>query len=368
MSWTKVLIINISVFIVLLVGLEMFAGIGRVMIGKQFKLPTLVAIGPCEEMRTDVLLSHVPNHQNLCSIDAGYTDGEYVRYNVSSEEKPTLMLLGGSTTSGFYQKLYGQTYPKYLADLLASQYSVLNGGVGGYSSLQELYKLIRDGARINGLNTVISLNGSNELPGYHGIEEVRKSNHPFLTKIQFDMNLQQRWIDQRGSFSIYSLFPNLLSLTSYLKTELVPVDLKAYSNLSVMNPIELSAAERWERNVTRMHAVAKSQGVTYFVFLQPTLGLLGPQSLPTKGSPDDLLLNSLSRSYLTDLRLIFNELKKRCATIEYCFDISDKVPPTGHMYSDPRHHNADGNRILASVIADRLSLVDNSIPTSVDHE
>ena len=35
---------------------------------------------------------------------------------------------------------------------------------------------------------------------------------------------------------------------------------------------------------------------------------------------------------------------------ERLVDISDQVGPTGNMYNDPRHHNAQGNRILADVI------------------
>ena len=150
-------------------------------------------------MRTDVLLNHVHNGGNECNILGGkVVNNEYVEYDVSNNKDPVLLTLGGSTTDGFYQQISsGETYPKKLAELAINDFKILNGGTGAYGSLQELYKFMRDGPRIKNLKLVISLNGSNELPNYHGNNEDRKYNYPFLTEIQKDMNKNQIWIDQR---------------------------------------------------------------------------------------------------------------------------------------------------------------------------
>ena len=197
MSWTKVITINFFVLIFLIILVELMAGVLRIAIGKQYLFPS-IATAFCNEMKTDVLLSHVHDHRSRCQIKGGYIEGEYVRYNVSNSAIPILLTLGGSTTDGFYQDISaGDTYPYYLADFLSEDYQIMNGGVGGYSSLQELYKVIRDAPRIDNLHTVVSLNGINEIPDYHGFNEIRKLEHPFLTSVQVQMNIKQTWVDQR---------------------------------------------------------------------------------------------------------------------------------------------------------------------------
>jgi hypothetical protein len=116
--------------------------------------------------------------------------------------------------------------------------------------------------------------------------------------------------------------------------------------------------------VTRMHAILQAQGVQYLVFLQPTMGLVGPQSSPPEGSADEVQFNRLVKrhtidSYFDVLRSLYSELRQHCSELSYCFDISNEVPPSGNVYNDPRHHNSDGNRMLAEVIAQQLRASDN---------
>ena len=370
MSWIRIILINFIVFLVLIVLIEPLAGVGRIIIGRQFVFPQFVKFDPCREMRTDVLLGHVPNHQG-CIIKGGSAEGEYVRYNVSDTDKPVLITLGGSTTTGFMQDISdGDTYPSYLAKLMVDDYQVLNGGVGGYSSLQELYKVIRDAPRIEGLHTVVSLNGINDMPDYHGSNEIRRIYFPFLTAAQTQMNDEQIWIEQSHGLSIQGLMPNFFSLVRALSRifELptnineLPTNINELpTNITVSNPVALDAGDRWLSNVTRMHAILQAQGVQYLVFLQPTMGLVGPQSSPPEGSADEVQFNKLVKrqtidSYFDVIRSLYSELRQHCSELSYCFDISNEVPPSGNVYNDPRHHNSDGNRMLAEVIAQQLIL------------
>ena len=374
MSWIRIILINFIVFLVLIVLIEPLAGVGRIIIGRQFVFPDFVKFDPCREMRTDVLLGHVPNHQG-CIIKGGSAEGEYVRYNVSDTDKPVLITLGGSTTTGFMQDISdGDTYPSYLAKLMVDDYQVLNGGVGGYSSLQELYKVIRDAPRIEGLHTVVSLNGVNDMPDYHGPNEIRRIYFPFLTASQTQMNDEQVWINQSHDLSIQGLMPNFFSLVRALSRIFEsptninesPTNINELpTNLTVSNPVALDAGDRWLSNVTRMHAILQAQGVQYLVFLQPTMGLVGPQSSPPEGSADEVQFNKLVKrqtidSYFDVIRSLYSELRQHCSELSYCFDISNEVPPSGNVYNDPRHHNSDGNRMLAEVIAQHLRASDNS--------
>ena len=361
MHWVKLVAVHIIGSILFLTIIELGSGTIRFLLGYEFLAPLFSNTDnntspshPCIEMKTDVLLSHVPNTQDLCQPKEGKVVGEYVSYDVSTSEKSVILTLGGSTTSGFYQHFSnGDTYPKLLADLVKEDYSVLNGGVGGYSTLQDLYKFIRDGSRIKNLAFVISLNGINELPNYQGANTDRATLYPFLTRIQHQMNTDQIWIDQRMYTTYVSkLLPNIISFFSYIARNktLHP------GEIIVSDPVMLSvdAADRWEKNITRLHRLVALEGASYMVFLQPTMGLVGLQSKAPVGSSDEELLLSIDEQYLISLQRLYGELKNRCSKYEYCYDISDAVPPTGNVYSDARHHNQRGNKLLAMTIRDSL--------------
>ena len=75
---------------------EIGAGFSRILIRKNFiplfsqdwlkKDENLLPLShPCFEMKTQVLLSHIPNNPNKCKIKYGKSIGEYVVYNFSSK-------------------------------------------------------------------------------------------------------------------------------------------------------------------------------------------------------------------------------------------------------------------------------------------
>ena len=109
-------------------------------------------------------------------------------------------------------------------------------------------------------------------------------------------------------------------------------------------------AERWEINVKRMNALVKLEGASYLVFLQPTMGIDGPQSYPAPNSRDQILFNRKDKLYFENINKLYKELKMRCSKLDFCVDISDIAPPSGDVYFDARHHNAKGNKIIANEI------------------
>ena len=62
----------------------------------------------------------------------------------------------------------------------------------------------------------------------------------------------------------------------------------------------------------------------------------------------------MNPEYLNEIRDLYKQLKFRCSKLKFCIDISDEVKPTGNVYSDPRHHNSEGNKILAKIIYDYI--------------
>ena len=406
----KIIIINLLVFIFIIIFLEVGFGILRLFIGKEYFMPQIITgklenitspFHPCNEMRTDVLLSHVNNHKNLCKIKDGEIFGEYVSYNFSSLEKPILLTLGGSTTSGFYQHYAnGNTYPRILAEISRDKYHVLNGGVGAYSSLQEMLKFMRDGPRFKNLAIVVSLNGINELPDYHGPNLERGMDYPFLTNLQNTMNKKEIWIDQKVRTQISNrlvrYLPNIVN--SYLGINHILSQKKIERNDDKKNLVNknnlseekkvtnnilsndtklltsnddqlfkninndlfffyaLGAADRWEANVKRLNALVNLQGAKYYLFLQPALGLKGIQSEPKKNSRDETIFRMVKNktNYIKRINDLYFVLKTRCKKLSFCFDISNEVPPTGNMYYDERHHNEKGNELLANIIFEKI--------------
>lgn len=116
-----------------------------------------------------------------------------------------------------------------------------------------------------------------------------------------------------------------------------------------------SAVDRWVANVSSMHAEAESMGAEYFVFLQPTMGLEGLQSrIAPEGSSDWQLQKKhprlLDDNYIRSLNDFYSEAQKECRDLHFCVDITEIGPPEGDAYHDPRHHNENGNELIAENI------------------
>ena len=370
------LILIFLLLIIIPILFEIGFGVGRLIIGKDFKIPYFLKKieidspnHPCNEMKTDTFFGHVKRSPYKCKPLGGSALGEYVDYEFSKNDKPVLITLGGSTTSGFYQFISnGETYPYWLAKISKNDYRVINGGIGAYSSSNELFKFIRDGSLFRNLKVVISLNGINDLPGYGGEPRNEFLDYPFLTDIQLKMNRDQIWIDQRISLQPKDFFPNTKTLIDYfVKPEPVKADGFLHSKKKIntnekkddtFNFVE--TADKWEKNIKRLRELVKLENAEYFVFLQPTMGLKGSQSEPLKDSNDEKVYKQWlsfpqNENYLERLQSFYDELKDRCKNMPYCYDISDSVPPIGDVYFNMRHHNSKGNRLLAEKIWSILS-------------
>jgi hypothetical protein len=254
----KVVLINILVFFALILLIEggLWSAryiLGRHSVGYLFNTESSKT-HPCRRMKTHPILSHVHDTRNECKPKGGAAGDHFVFYN-SNSNQPVIVTLGGSTTSGFYQHFSdGHTWPLFLEGIVSKKgYQVINGGVGGYSSSQELLKLITEVRRLRNVKLVISFNGINETPFYPG-GEVKDINtkYPFLKFIQYRMILEQRWIDQRMVDAVW--LPNINSFIRFVVGKSLHSKIPGFtpSNNNLSNyfkvdnkfkPIE--APERW---------------------------------------------------------------------------------------------------------------------------
>ena len=114
----------------------------------------------------------------------------------------------------------------------------------------------------------------------------------------------------------------------------------------------------WQFNVKIMNEISNILNAKYIVFLQPTIGLEGVQSefINILGKDGEIVQNTLEDlNYIENLRETYKKLKKHCESFSFCIDISDSAPPSSYnVYSNARHHNQKGNKIIASEIFERL--------------
>jgi hypothetical protein len=185
-------------------------------------------------------------------------------------------------------------------------------------------------------------------------------NHfPFLSRIQNQMNISQTWIDQRHIFGLYSSMPNAMYLAQIFVVRFIkylnrnPTQLE--NNEKIFTFID--AADRWESNVQRLNLLVGRQNAKYMLFLQPSIGLDGAQSLPKPGSSDEDEFKKLASNtnLLINLRLFYLELKRRCSKMEFCYDMSDIPNPSGNMYYDYVHPNEFGNAEIAEFIWKKIN-------------
>lgn len=316
----------------------------------------------CERMKSHPILGHVHDHNNKCDILDGALENDLVAYNSEDKNLNVIITLGGSTTDGFYKNFsQGKTYPFYLNKLCRNEKKcrVVNAGVGGYGSSKELLKLI---TRISSLkyniSHIISLNGINDIEGYSNKNLTKYLIKPFLDSNQVYMLDNQKWIIKNKK--PFMFFPNIMSLFYNLEMNLPK---KSSSNQNLIVDKEVNSrfkdnTDVWFFNVKTMKAVADTLGAKYFVFLQPTIGLLGEQSKieGLEGNDKKILSEALkNKIYIKNLRKTYKGLKEYCNNLPYCFDISNLASPSSaELYSNSRHHNQKGNKIIAEKIFDLI--------------
>tara|TARA_S200000501_G_scaffold365689_1_gene399465 strand:- start:2456 stop:3664 length:1209 start_codon:yes stop_codon:yes gene_type:complete len=393
-KFLKILFTNLLIFILLLLSIETASYFGRKILKKDDVGWLIKKLGAkvealrddCLRFRTHPYFSHAHDHKDNCNkILNGRADGPFVVYgNNNVNANDAILLLGGSTTDGFFYKFAGgKTWPyflnKTLLDNNINNFKIYNGGVGGYSSSQELLKLIIDGQRISeNIKYVISFNGINDMPGYSGTREYEKLL-PYWTEITLSMFSDGDWIVQSSS-PVPNYFPSTFSLINFIKNKIIKNDKKfevkslqdlekkprelEFLSKSKKNDWEkailieknkiISADELWLSNIKLMHKVSKNFGAEYIVFIQPSLGINNYQ-VPEEGTKDYELYKKMDKiNYLPNMIQFMEKIRNKCKKLNYCYDMTEKVVPIGSVYYDSRHHNEKGNEQIANLIFRRI--------------
>lgn len=264
----------------------------------------------------------------------------YSKKPLEQLERPIILALGGSTTDPIQ---YGHSWPEELAKVIKGKgisATVINGGTGGYSTNQELLKLIRDGIEF-GPDVVISYSGINDRGKYGRLP------NPMVHKYQREVLNQ---IVQRKPSP---LFPSTILL---LQNSL-------NSNEGVVAGYTLgldtsrSMGEWYERNLSLMEAVARTRGAKFFAVLQPN-AYVGDYKW--RAEYEKRRGNSW---YVKAVRGLYSEISDLPKRVDYIYDFTNIFSRAEDVYiEDGVHTKLKGNRIIAEhmfeLIASKVSLND----------
>ncbi|MDJ0717787.1 MAG: hypothetical protein QNJ54_26795 [Prochloraceae cyanobacterium] len=319
----------------------------------------------CDQSYFDPLLGYA---HSQCTRNNIKQIPSFVVYRSNSPKSLTpikIVTLGGSTTDPILfsknSSIGPDNWPKLLRDRCQEEQlscEVFNGGSGGFNSSQELLKLIRDAQPLQP-DIIVSLNGINEWY----FNEPRLARYPYLSKYQQDLALKFVKNGQATRFkagyqgSLLNRFmPNVRAIIDRLSIQ-TAVTLQTSKTdevrefvpsleLNFGTPYDAKPWDIWYRNVILMHSISKTLGVEYYVFLQPTMGV-GDY----KYSAGDLAIKkNKGARYYREINEIYDRLRLKCSTLDFCTDLSNVFQGQSNLYRDPRHPNAKGNRIQAEAI------------------
>ncbi len=235
-----------------------------------------------------------------------------------------VVTLGGSTTDSACAK-----WPEHLGKLLREKglkTLVLNGGVAGYSSSQELIKLMRDLPAIRP-DFVVNLSGINDFTWGH-----TRPENPYL-------HTYQRRVSQ-----------HLCDTTD------------AFEDWVGGAPHRDTKSTLWLRNVRLMKAICDDINVNLLSCLQPTMVLGDYQASEEekkvllepfmhKTINDNTPYFEVARKFYEEIQSAFSEQPE---TYRHCCDLSRSYAGMSGLYRDYRHQNEAGDIILANAIASEL--------------
>lgn len=210
-----------------------------------------------------------------------------------------ILVLGGSTSDPTLMNL--KSWSEYLFDSLQDmgvQNVIFNGAVGGFTSSQEMKKLMRD-ITVLRPQLIISLSGVNDAAGIYS-----EPNHPLY---QREDRAAAEWLVKKGRAK-----NDLQSNISLSGVSLGPED-------------ERSLFQIWLDNERCMHAVAAEFGAEFHAFLQSVKEI-----------------NSVKTDFYRDAKQYFSRKHP-----EWLHDFSRLFDDDKSVYADFCHLYEKGNRIIS---------------------
>ena len=243
-----------------------------------------------------------------------------------------IVALGGSTTESTLYFIKG--WAQYLADLLKKSQIpavVYCGGINGYTSSQELLKLIRDVLPLEP-DIVLSFSGLNDVyTSTYELHWPEKEKRPFVSHFQakFFGNLVEQ-------------FPE--------KNRVIYYGLKN----------DKTASEVWLNNARMMHAVATEFGVSFLSFYQPYCYIGGyeltdsQRIIFSRWQNAGIRILNISEQDIRLMAEISQTITDEIKNYDYITDLTNIFSGHTNIYRDVAHVYEHGNQIIAQHIFHKI--------------
>lgn len=260
-------------------------------------------------------------------------------YIGNQKAKTKIAILGGSTSDICLNGSWIRPFYNLLKD---DEVCIISGAMSGYSTSQELLKLIRD-IIPSKPDLVISLNGINDM----NFTQCNSPKYPLIHSYQ--VKLGNFIVNKYGSTNKGSYFSN-----KYSKETNIPTGMNRNFNIGNLvlgfeNSIE--SFESWYRNIKMSKALCHEFDIKYLSFLQPTFGIGKYQSTIEEETIYKEYLDEISPSYDKFLSRFYENaqliVKKNP---NFMIDLVDIFQDYSDLYYDIRHPNEKGNKIIAKEI------------------
>lgn len=319
----------------------------------------------CLRMQTHILLSHSHDTKRNCQITGAQKYNDNFIWYKSDEninKKIRILTLGGSTTDGYFYHISNfRTWPYLLSQICKKNNlncEIINGGIGGYNTSQELLKYLIYSKNLGSIDYIISLNGINELNTSRDLSKNLKNKYPFQTKIQYLMTTDERWLKQNKLKIIF--FPNVLSFFKFKRNYDFNYGLnKLFNKEEIENFVDNRKKENldfnitvWKENLKNFNSIAKGNNSKFLSILQPTMGLDYVKiDWKNKGRDFKIYQKFLNNPLRQEVNYFYKKAEKICSELNYCFNLSRIARPGGDdLFYNARHHNEKGNYIIAKEI------------------
>lgn len=266
----------------------------------------------------------------------------YSKEPIASLTRPIILTLGGSTTDPLN---YSSSWPEELASILVNEQipgTVINGGVGGYSTSQELLKLIRDGIELDP-DLVITYNGVNDRDGYGPLP------HPMVHKYQREV--LRGLSEKRPS----PFLPNTVSLfLSFGNQD------KNKIRYTLGTETKKNRGEWYARNHLLMNAVAQAENIKY-------LGVLQPNAYVGNYEWADVFeREGRSEKYKAQIRSLYQQVENLPASVGYVHSFIDIFNGIVGVYTKDGIHNTEkGFLIIAEAMLDLIQKETNLLQPKI---
>lgn len=252
-----------------------------------------------------------------------------VVYGIDRPDSYKIVVLGGSTTDGTLFPF--QSWSEIMFNQIHNdQIVIYNAGVSGYTSAQELIKLIRDIVPMKP-NMIIVYDGYNDTSEINA----RPGQYFEFIYLKRALDFAKKHMNHNWDF-------------------IAQDDGEDEQKKDVFSTID--NFDNWLMNIEMMHAIAADRGIKFYSFFQP---MLSSKKSLTKNERGILFevenFQGLQETALRG-RNFRHKIQDAVKSHAYICDLSDLFDLYDDVYMDICHVREDANRVIAEEILTRIEL------------